>query len=300
MKVISVRDLELYMRCPRAYKLKVLEEHVAQQKTVSLCRSIATKRVIFWMHENKFKFTEDDIQQQCDFFWNEELDDPRVNQQELEEVVVMEKRATKKTKAKPAVSKREKILKDITTWCLRYQQAERSSDVLHFNTPYECQIGDIVFTGSIDLIRKNSDDGIELVKLRTSSQPPGEAYLQRDLSLTLASYATWKGNFFPSVDGSTLQIAIAQVPQVFYYHLPFLDIYKRNAKKGKKSEAKGNPLIECSRPRNMLLDFEFEVLQIAAGIEMKYFPMRIIQPCGCCLCAFRHQCASSVQVETTT
>ena len=299
MQIIPVSDLELYMRCPRAYKLKVIEEHVAQQKTLSLCRSIATKRVIFWMHDNKLQFTEDDIKQQCDLMWNEELDDPRVDQQELDEIVVMEKRATKKTKAKPAITKRDKTLKDITTWCLRYQQAEKDRNILHFNVPYECQIGDIVFTGTVDIIRKNSNDDIELVKLRTSSQPPSEAYSERDLSLTLASYAMWKGKFFPTVDGSTLQIAIAQIPKAYYYHLPFLDTYKRNAKKGKKGEAKGNPLIECSRSPNKLLEFEFEILQIAAGIEMQYFPMRIIQPCGCCLCTFRHQCKSFTTLQTT-
>lgn len=297
MRIIPVSDLELYMRCPRAYQLKVIEENVAQQKSLALCRSITTKRVIFWMHENKLKYTADDIKQQCDLVWREEINDPRVNQQELEEIVVMEKQATKKTKTKPAVTKRDKILEDITTWCLRYQQMEKNADVLHFNIPYECKIGDIIFTGTVDLIRKN-DEGIEIVKLRTSSQRPSDAYIQRDLSLTLASYAAWKGNFFPTVEGKNLQVAMADIPQAFYYHLPFLETYKRNAKKGKKGEAKGNPLIECSRPQDKLLDFEFEILQIAAGIEMQYFPMRITQPCGCCLCDFRHQCESFVTSPT--
>ena len=61
MKVISVHDLELYMRCPRAYKFKVVDESISQQKSLSLCKSITTKRVIFWIHQNKFKVTKEDI-----------------------------------------------------------------------------------------------------------------------------------------------------------------------------------------------------------------------------------------------
>ncbi|WP_372364791.1 PD-(D/E)XK nuclease family protein [Candidatus Uabimicrobium sp. HlEnr_7] len=298
MKVISVRDLELYMRCPRAYKFKVINDAISQEKPLSLCKSITTKRVIFWMHENKFKLTKDDIGQQCSLIWDEELSDPRVNQQELQEVVIAEKLATKKTKGKPSISKREKLLESITVWCLNYHKIEKDTNVLHFNIPYECQIGDARFTGAIDLVRQNDDNTIEIVKLRTSSQAPALAFIERDISLTLASYASWKGNFFINDQGSDLQISIAQIPRAFYYHLPFLETYKRNAKNGKKGEVKGNPLIESSRSQEKLLDFEFEILQVVAGIEMNYFPMRIIQPCGCCLCAFRHQCESFVDSPT--
>ena len=283
------------MRCPRAYKLKIHEGVVSRDKHLSLCKSIATKQVILWIHnqnECPEMIKACDIENECERCWKQEIDDPRVCKQELAEIVNVAKTATKNNKAVPATSKNQKLLSDIKNWCLRYVQLQKDVNVIHSNIAYECEIGDLTFTGFIDQIRQDNDGNIQIMKLRTSSQTPSNAYMDRDFSLTLAAYATWKGYFFPNRDDPNLKSSISQIPEVFYYYLPFLDTYKRNGKKKKKGEVKGDPLISSPKSKKRLLEFEYEILQIVAGIEMGYFPMRVVQPVGCCLCSYRHQCNS--------
>ena len=126
--------------------------------------------------------------------------------------------------------------------------------------------------------------------LKTSCQQPHLTYLRRDFSLSLMSHALWQGTLYPK--GSE-GIHLKTIPDVVVYYLPHLELYARNGK-NKKGELKGNPMMKATRNEKTLLDFEYEVLQVAMGIEMKMFPMRVTNPCGCAICDFAYLCKSAV------
>ena len=290
---IALSDLELYLRCPRAYKLNVLEEVLPQHKSLGLCKAATTKKVIAALHREYptlHAVPTSDIEKLCDYFWQEELADPQVDQAELNTLVSQAKAATKNKSETPAVTKAQKTLADIKSWCCGYAQWESAAKVLSSDVYFEDRLGDVVFYGYLDQLREHPEDGIQLVQFKTSAQLPPASYLTRDFAISLAVHAVWQGSLhLPSGEVMRLQT----IPAAYCFYLPHLEHYQKNGK-GKKGEIKGDPMIPVHRSQENLLDFEYELLDAVNGIRQKYFPMRVVNPCGCSLCQFTHQCRSGV------
>jgi hypothetical protein len=291
---ISIADLELYQRCPRAYKLHVMDEVLPQHKSLSLCKAKVAKEVIASLHGSKSlaEITAPEIEKLCEQLWQEEIADPQVDQAELSAIVIQAKPATKSKEATLAVTKAQKALVEVKTWCVNYAQMEGEAKILYQDVYFEDRLGDVVFYGYIDQLRQHPEEGLQLVLFKTSSQLPPASYLTRDFAISLAVHAVWQGSLFPqSGDAVHLQT----IPAAYCYYLPHLEQYQKNGK-GKKGDLKGDPMIPVHRTQEVLLDFEYEILEAVSGIRQKYFPMRVVNPCGCSLCQFTHQCQSGVAV----
>ncbi len=291
---ISISDLELYIRCPKAYELHCINKIEPWQKNLPLCKAIAVRNVIQKVHEENKNLEDEVIQKLCEEVWKFEVSDPKVDQKELEEIVVQAKPATKNKEATEAVTKSQKFLEEIKTWCTRYIKLEENSQVLFNNVYFETEIGDITFTGKIDEVRQVQNE-IEVVIFNTSSQAPSQNFLARDFGITLAAYAIWQGKLYPQDCSEEVQVNV--IPKVYCFYFPYLEEYKRNGK-GQKGDLKGDPRIPAHRTEKMLLDFEYEILNAASGIEFGYFPMRAVNPCGCAICSFAYCCKNElIEIE---
>ncbi len=297
---LQISDLELYMRCPRAYKLHVLDHVNPRHKSLKICKVKTTKRVVDEIHHGGgwplVPYTTDsqEIAKLCEDVWKQEISDPGVDQNELAEIAIQAKPETKNKPGTPAVTKAEKALDEIKTLITGYVRLEKDAIVLYSNVYFEDEIGDCTFAGHIDLIRKTQDDGIEIVLFKTGSQAPSLAYLARDFTISLASHAVWQGRIFNDIE-SEQYIELKKLPVAICYYLPYLETYKRKNGNGNKGDLKGNPVIPVTRSKNTLLYFEYEILHAVSGIESKYFPMNVSNAFGCSICPYAYACQSGVE-----
>lgn len=297
---IHISNLELYLKCPRAYKLHLVDGVEPQHTPLSLCKAITSKTVIAKLHSGEKPLTgvtEDEITKLCTEVWNFETSSLPIDKDEFAEIVIQAKPETKNKPATPAVTKGEKYLDEIKTWVTGYAKLEKDAQVVHSNVYFEDTIGDITFSGYIDLIRKTPEGKIEVILFKTGSQVPSLAYLARDFAFSLAAHSMWQGKVFPAYPESSQYIDFKTIPEVYCYYLPYLELYKRKNGNSNKGDLKGNPLIPVPRSQNTLLDFEYEILHAASGIEMQYFPMNVKSILGCAICQFAYQCQTCAEPQ---
>ena len=292
---ITISNLELYMKCPRAYKLHNLEKIEPQCKSLSLCKAIAARQVILQLHA--LDCGQEDIAQLCETVWQEEISDPKVDAEELAEIVVQGKPQTKTRPAVDPVTRGEKYLGEIKTWCGNYWKFESAAKVLHSDIYFEDTIGDITLCGHIDQIREHPQAGIQVLRFSTSCHAPAPDYLQRDFRASLYAHALWHGKLYPAHPDTSEEIEMSVIPEVYTYHLPYLEQYQRKNGSYKKGDYKGNPMIHSQRGEKDLLDFEYETLYVTSGIEIGYFPMNVVRACGCSLCNFAYRCKDNPSTE---
>jgi hypothetical protein len=290
---VSINDLLLYLQCPRAYKLHKLDGVTPQRKSAAVCKSATVRKVIPRMYASVEGFknlTLEKIEMLCEEVWREEIADLLVDKQELEEIVTQAKPATKNKPAVDSVTKSQKSLGQIKTWCKNYFLLEQETNVLYNNVYFNDTIGDIEFYGWIQEIRLDPQGGLQIIQFKTSSQPPHFMFQSRDFQMSLLAHAVWQGQLFPEYPSLEKSIRLNTIPKTYYYYFPALEEYKRNGKKASKGEMKGIPLMEASRDEKTLLEFEYEILYAASGIQIGFFPMHVNPISGCSICSFEHQC----------
>jgi CRISPR/Cas system-associated exonuclease Cas4 (RecB family) len=297
---IPISNLELYLKCPRAYKLHMVDGVEPQHTPLALCKSITAKAVISQLHnfgKPLAEVTDNEIAQLCTEIWNCEVSSLPIDKDEFSEVVIQAKPETKTKPATPAVTKAEKFLEEIKTWVTSYAKLEKEAKVIHSNVYFEDTIGDITFTGYIDQLRKSPEGSLELIMFKTGSQSPHPAYLARDFAISLVCHAVWQGKLFTEYPESSQYIEFKTVPVAHCYYLPYLEQYKRKNGNAQKGDLKGNPFIPVSRSATTLLDFEYEILHAASGIEAQYFPMNVANILGCSACQYAYQCQTSAEPQ---
>jgi len=283
---LSVKDLQLYQKCPRAYRLHKLEGVEAQRVTVSWCKSTTAREVIkeLCCGAVALSHTQVEIEKICEAIWRSVC--AKADQEELNEVALQAKPATKTRGEIALVTKGEKALEQIKTWCVAYWQMERDKTK---GSPalYETEILGYEFCGTIDLVRFP-----QIYFFKTSSQVPSLTYLARDFEISLVSHAFLFGKVWNA--GETEYTNYSIIPHANIYYLPNLETYKRNTKTSKAGDLKGNPAIPCTRSKQTLLDFEYEVLDVVRGIEKGHFHMAAA-PLNCSICQYAYACTSGVE-----
>ncbi len=147
-----------------------------------------------------------------------------------------------------------------------------------------------LFSGTIDLLRKNPDGVIELVDYKTSQFAPADAFLATDFQLGIYAYACWMGTFkFP--DGSLKMLNIPPEDlSIVYYHLRDHLEYKRNCGNGNIGDEKGDPRRITKRTRTQLSDLKRDLSAIVSNIHRMSFP-RNPSWSTCPHCSFTNICA---------
>ena len=132
---ISVSELKKYLRCPRSLKLHQ-DGAMPESKILSYCQNIATKQVLEMLHSNGKKphdYSKEDIASLCQKVWSAVTDDPLVNEDDLNSFVVQPKPATKTKPATEGVTKNQRMLDQIITWCFEYSRTEVDAEVIASN-----------------------------------------------------------------------------------------------------------------------------------------------------------------------
>lgn len=143
--------------------------------------------------------------------------------------------------------------------------------------PFYCFVGGYLFKSTVDQIRKYPGDIYRIIDLKTDKDDPPDAYLARNMQLSLYGYAAWKGALEPCIPAGT-------IPELWWYqlykHLP----YKKATGNAKKGDERGDPWFRVFREEADLQRFEWEVKRIAKAIRFKaYYPQpRKVMGCNTC------------------
>ena len=294
---ITISELKQYLQCPRSYKLREIDGVELINKTLSACKTAIVRKVVAEIHSGAKKpcdYTKEAIGKICEQMWQEEASDPKVDQAELSEIVVNEKK-----NGTPAITKGERILENIKTWIFEYSREEMDAEVLYNNLYFQTTIADVTFCGFIDQIRK-VNDSLQILIFSTGSQTPHPMFLGRDFVAFLYSHALWQGCVFPQYPDLSEEIRIETIPTVYVYHFPYLERYQKKTGKYKKGDRKGNPLVGVTRTKRELVDFEYELLYIVSGMQQEFFPKMPKIVAGCTMCAYAHACQGSLFSESDT
>ena len=161
--------------------------------------------------------------------------------------------------------------------------------ILFSEVKFRVKIWGHMFTGTIDQVRRNLDDSIELLDLKSAKQRPSLSYLQNDWQLRLYSYALAYGEI--QSNGIWLK------PQLFvnygsWYFLRGHEIRKRTTVNGKVGEQKGDPLIRTKRNPDDLKLFKVELKYLLNSMLRDWhFP----NPDHCVMCHYTSYCKSRGQ-----
>ena len=263
---ITSGDLRLYMHCPRAYQLS---KTVEKKPTLSMAKAGIARFVIRAGNISFF-----------DLAWGSGTS--RVDEKELGKQVT--KKETKEQREK------KKLREQLSNFFAIEKQETVAQEI-----SYEFDLLDFAFSGIIDQIR-HIEGKTTIWQFSTSSQVPPEVYLQRNFYISLACYAAWKGKLVDASLEEKKEINIGVIPDCYVYHLSALETLKKKCKGREKGDLKGNPLIPAMRSEQFLLDFEYELLQVAGMIQAGYFPMMPAHP-RCNLCRYSKECKSDLVSE---
>jgi len=179
----------------------------------------------------------------------------------------------------------------------RKKDYNHNSEVILSEAKFTVKLGRAgLFSGTIDLLRKNANGEYELLDFKTSQFPPADTFLNVDYQLGIYTFACWMG-VFKMQDGSlkTLNIPPEEL-SIIYYHLRDHLEYKRNNGNGKVGEEKGDPRRFTSRTREQLSSMKRDLSAIVANIHRMSFP-RNPNWATCPFCQFSGTCAEDSQGE---
>lgn len=292
---ITISEVLKYIQCPRSFKLATIDGREPEHKSLSFCRSVTVKEVLKALHltDNQMsRYSYEEIQSICQEIWQKQILDLKVNQDELCSFVVQPKAATKNKPVVHGVTKSERILENITKWVFEYSREESQAEVLYTGVYFQTQIADTTFVGYIDVVRKVNDT-LQVLSISTASQPPEKGYIEQDFVLSLFSHVIRFGVLYPEYPCLENPITFQTLPEVYVYHMPFLERYQKKTGKHKKGERKGNPLISATRSEEELLKLEYEILYTVAGIKQEFFPKMPRNPVGCSMCQYANACRNN-------
>ena len=165
-----------------------------------------------------------------------------------------------------------------------HHEQNRTSTLMYSEAKFRVRVSGMLLTGTIDQVRRNMDNTLELIDLKSGMQRPMKHALQRDWQLNLYAYALRYGEIF--INDSWVRI-LMKVHRTSIYFLRAHEIYKRDGKYGKKGSQKGQPWIGVEKPSWELIQFKQELRNIIKMMTRDWaFP--ITSSCG--FCAYRDQC----------
>ena len=158
------------------------------------------------------------------------------------------------------------------------------AEILFSEVKFRVKIWGHMFTGTIDQVRRNPDETIELVDLKSAKQRPSMSFLLNDWQLRLYSYAL----AFGEIQSNGIWVK----PQLFvnfasWEFLRAYEIRKRTTVNGKVGEQKGESLIRTKRTSEDLKLFKMELKALLNSMLRDWhFP----NPDHCVMCHYTHYC----------
>lgn len=168
----------------------------------------------------------------------------------------------------------------------RSKEYNKSAVVLFSEAMFRAKILGYEFTGTIDQVRLNPNNSVELLDFKSSAQRPNYYAVPNDIQLTLYAYALKYGELL--VDGIWVKTNML-VDTVGIYFLRAHEVYKRRTGDTLPGEEKGDPFIRTTKSIQDLRAFRHEIrAQLSAMVKPWYYP----NTASCAFCSYATHCIS--------
>ena len=168
----------------------------------------------------------------------------------------------------------------------RSKDYNKHAVVLFSEVQFRVKILGYEFTGTIDQVRLNPDNSVELLDFKSSAQRPNYYAVPNDIQLTLYAYALKYGELL--VDGIWVKTNML-LDTVGIYFLRAHEVYKRKTGDALPGDEKGDPFIRTTKTINDLRAFRHEIRsQLSAMVKPWYYP----NTASCAFCSYATHCIS--------
>ena len=168
----------------------------------------------------------------------------------------------------------------------RSKDYNKNAVVLFSEVQFRVKILGYEFTGTIDQVRLNPDNSVELLDFKSSAQRPNHYAIPNDIQLTLYAYALKYGGLL--VDGIWVKPNML-VDSVGIYFLRAHEVYKRKVPGKEVGDEKGDPFISTTKSIQDLRAFRGEIrAQLSAMVKPWYYP----NTASCAFCSYATHCIS--------
>ena len=168
----------------------------------------------------------------------------------------------------------------------RRKEYNKSAVVLFSETRFRSRILGYEFTGTIDQVRLNPDNSVELLDFKSSAQRPNYYAIPNDIQLSLYAYVLKYSELF--VDGIWVKPNML-VDSVGIYFLRAHEVYKRKVPGKEIGDEKGDPFIRTTKSIQDLRAFRQEIrAQLSAMVKPWYYP----NTASCAFCSYATHCIS--------
>ena len=170
----------------------------------------------------------------------------------------------------------------------RSKDYNKNAVVLFSETRFRSRILGYEFTGTIDQVRLNPDNSVELLDFKSSAQRPNYYAIPNDIQLSLYAYVLKYSELF--VDGIWVKPNML-VDSVGIYFLRAHEVYKRKVPGKEVGDEKSDPFIRTTKSINDLRAFRHEIrAQLSAMVKPWYYPNTVSGACS--YCSYSEHCVS--------
>lgn len=253
-----------FLNCPLMFRFKHLEQIPESFRHSSALHGTALHKIIHRLHTEDWELPLEEAYMKA-------LDD-----------AVAESNIEIRWKEKPEkyCSNALEILKGY-----KANPINRVYEILYSEVKFRVKIFGHWFTGTIDQVRRDNHNKLELLDLKSAQQRPNTSFLLNDWQLRLYSYALAYGEI-KQANGLWVKPNIF-VDYASWYFLRAHEIRKRTTVNGKVGEEKGNPLIRTNRTKEDLKLFKIELKYLLNSMLRDWhFP----NPSHCIMCHYSHYC----------
>ncbi len=166
----------------------------------------------------------------------------------------------------------------------RSKDYNKNAVVLFSEARFRSRILGYEFTGTIDQVRLNPDNSVELLDFKSSAQRPNHYAIPNDIQLSLYAYVLKYSELF--VDGIWVKPNML-VDSVGIYFLRAHEVYKRKVPGKEIGDEKGDPFIRTTKSIQDLRAFRHEIrAQLSAMVKPWYYP----NTASCSFCTYATHC----------
>ena len=168
----------------------------------------------------------------------------------------------------------------------RSKDYNKNAVILFSEVQFRVKILGYEFTGTVDQVRLNPDETVELLDFKSSAQRPNYYAIPNDIQLTLYAYALKYGELL--VDDIWVKTNML-VDSVGIYFLRAHEVYKRKVPGKEIGDQKGDPFVMTTKSIQDLRAFRQEIrAQLSAMVKPWYYP----NTASCSFCTYATHCIS--------
>ena len=168
----------------------------------------------------------------------------------------------------------------------RKRPDNREALILYSEQPFRVKIAGHIFTGTIDQVRKNPDDTIELIDFKSGKQQPNQVAIHNDWQLSLYQYALQYGEF--QIGGEWFNPNIKADYSSIYF-LRNHEIRKRASSNGSAGAEKGEPLLRSQMDNKQMQLFKNQIRRLLNSmLKDWHYP----NPNHCNICQYTNYCVN--------